>query len=186
MVNVTITVPDSLKKEMDELSEVVWSPICRDAISRYIFERNNPSPMIEISSNEIYLRDGSNDHEIGYPTIRIPLRIHNKMSIGATIDRVIFRIKFWKNSRAFPVGEGHDLYKLWISGNSTHSKNIFLVLLREKLEELKNTFDSTFTCEIKFTIFVDNFKQPYTGTVHTRIPIDDWNKTINKSLGEMQ
>ena len=48
MPNVTITVSEELKAQMDNYSEVSWSEICRNAISQYISQRENPTPKIEL------------------------------------------------------------------------------------------------------------------------------------------
>ena len=66
MPNLTINVPDQLKAEMDTLSEVNWSEICRKAISRYIAQRKNPSPQIELDVRTSTLTEY--DYGTGYPT----------------------------------------------------------------------------------------------------------------------
>ena len=87
MPNVTISVSDELKADMDRIAEVNWSEVCRNAISRYITERKNPSPNIELDLRSSRLT--ADTFETGYPTLSIDLRIYNKMDSAITVDRIL-------------------------------------------------------------------------------------------------
>ncbi|MDH5266767.1 MAG: ribbon-helix-helix domain-containing protein [Candidatus Bathyarchaeota archaeon] len=181
MPNVTISVPDQLKADMDKLSEVNWSEICRKAISRYIAERKNPTPNIELDLREVRL-----DHyyyETGYPTLTIPLRIHNKMESEITVDRILFNVKFLRDDGTqFVIGSDCDLYRRMISSNSVGEAQISLTFPKEKIEKLKGVLHSTFYCHIRCVIFLDGFRNPYNSEIKTRIPIDDWDKLVKEVL----
>lgn len=183
MPNVTISVPEDLKRDMDELTEVSWSQVCRNAISRYITERKRPTPNIELDLQNISLE--AKYHESGYPVLSMSLRIHNKMEFDIIIDRILFNVGFWEGNRVYYVGSSYDLYKNTIPPTLTISKQTFQSLPKEKIEELRDTFDSTFRCGIRCIVFVEGFKQPYSRELHTRIPIDEWKKIIYEATGVM-
>jgi len=181
MPNVTISVPEALKSEMDGLSEVSWSRICREAISQYIAQRKNPTPNIELDLENARLQHKF--HQSGYPVLSISLRIHNKMEFEILIDRIQLNVVFWKENRGFNVGLRYELYKNLIPPTSTISRQTFIQLPKEKIEELQQEFDSTFNCSIRCLVFVDGFKQPYNRELTTRIPIDEWQKLVHEKTG---
>jgi hypothetical protein len=181
MPNVTISVPEKLKAEMDTLSEVNWSEICRKAISRYIDQRKNPTPNIEFDLREVRLDYHS--HQTGYPALDIPLRIHNKMESEIIVDRILFNARFIREDGYQPIiGSGFDLYKRIINPNSIGVAQISLTLPKEKIASLEGAFTSTFRCDIRCVVFVEGFRTPYRQDVTTRIPIDDWDDIVRKVL----
>ena len=184
MPNVTISVPDSLKTEMDEFTEVSWSQICRDAISRYIVVRKNPTPKIELDLQRIDLR--AKDFVQGYSSLIITLRIHNKMDFEIIVDRIIFHVDFWNSSRVYTMGNSFDIHKIILNPTSTVTKSTYLNIYKEKIYELKNIFNATFPCSIRCVVFVEGFKQPYNTELHTRIPIDEWLEVVHETIGVRQ
>lgn len=180
MINVTITVPDELRAEMVQLSEVNWSQICRKAISQYIMQRKNPKPNLELDLNDSRLEYPY--HPSGYPVLTISTRIHNKMDFEIVIDRIQLDVSFWKGNRTFSIDRRYDLNKQVIPGNSTINKQSYAVLHREKIDELQKTFDSSFRCKISCLVFVEGFKQPYHRNIKTKIPIDEWNTLVKYTL----
>jgi len=180
MPNVTISVSDELKAEMDTLSEVNWSEVCRKAISRYIAQRKNPVPDIELDLRVSRLIPDS--FETGYPTLSIDLRIYNKMESEITVDRILSNASFIKDGRVYAIGSGYDLHKRNIGPNSAGGAQIHLILLREKISKLKDVFKSTFPCIIRCVVYIEGFRNPYNQEVKTRIPIDDWNDIVKKVL----
>jgi len=181
MPNVTISVPEGLKTEMDALSEVNWSEICRNAISKYVEQRKNPTPNIELD-----LRNSRIIHynfDTGYPTLSIDLRIHNKMSSEITVDRVLSKARFFtEDRRVLALGSANDLRRRRIGSNSVGGATIHFVFLREKIIELRDIFKSTFECHVSCTVFVDGFKNEYNQEVKTVIPIDRWSEVVKKVL----
>jgi hypothetical protein len=183
MPNVTISVPDELKAEMDKLSEVNWSEISRKAISEYIAQRKNPHPTISLDLREARLEMY---YPYGQPSIMLTLNIHNKMAIKLTIDRILFNVRFRTNqeSREFRVGLGFDLNRRALEPNSISNTVLSLPLFKWKLEELEGNFSSTFPCIVECTVIADGFNNPYHQEVRTEIPIDRWldfqKKVLNK------
>ena len=57
MPNVTLSVSDSLKENMDNFPEVSWSNVCRNAIENYLDSRSSSNPIarakyLELKENE--------------------------------------------------------------------------------------------------------------------------------------
>jgi len=186
MPNVTISVPDPLKVEMDALSEVNWSEVCRNAISRYITQRNNPTPKIELTLRTAQLI--ANDSETGYPTIRLGLRIHNKMDSDITVDRILTQSSFFTEGGGYvtAIGFANDLHKRYIPKNSVAGAQIHVTIPKEKIADLKDKFKSTFDCRIICTVYVEDFRNEYNQEVKTMIPIDQWNDLVKKTLKTSQ
>jgi len=184
MPNVTITVTDELKAEMDKLPEVSWSEICRNAIALYISQRKTPTPRIELSLNTVILEH--NNFVTGYPTLMIELKMHNKMDSEIIVDRIIVNAKGRKDSNVFPLGMGYDLHKKTVTPNSTVAARIYLVLLKEKIESLADVFTSSFHCEIHCAIYAEGFKNGYEQDLTTKIPIDEWKEVVAKTLKPSQ
>ena len=181
MTNVTISVPEKLKAEMDKFPEVSWSEICRKAISQYISERKNPTPALELDIRSVRLEMY---HASGYPTLLATLRIHNKMNSTVVLDRIVFDVRFFspQTDNMFRAGSGFDLNRRIIDSNSIGEAQLFLPMFKEKIVELENAFTSTFPCIINCVVIANGFKNPYNQEVRTEIPIDKWKKFTGKSL----
>jgi len=181
MPNVTISVPEELKVEMDKLSEVNWSEIGRKAISEYIAQRKNPHPSIGLDLRDVRMEMY---HPSGYPTLTLILNIHNKMNINITVDRILYNIRLRspKTSQEFRVGSGFDLNRRVFIPNSIGGTVLFLPLFKWKLEELEGKFSSTFPCIVDCTVIANGFNNPYHQEVRTEIPIDRWLDFEKKAL----
>jgi len=184
-VNVTISVSDELKAEMDNFPEVSWSEICRKAISRYISERKNPTPAIELDIRDVRL---DTYHASGYPTLTATLRIHNKMNTEVIVDRILFDVRFSspQTDKTFRVGSSFDLNRRIVFSNSVGQAQLFLPVFREKIESLEGEFASTFPCMIGCIVIANGFKNPYNQEVRTEIPIDKWKEFTKKALKTRQ
>ena len=180
MPNVTISVPDGLKNEMDQYPEVSWSGICRKAIKRYVNKRKNPTPNIQLDLSSSRLT--ADIFDTGYPTLTVDLRIYNKMDSAIITDRILANIAFFKENQRFAVGLAYDLHKRLIGANSVGGATIRIPLLKEKIEELQHTFKSSIDCRVNCTVYVDGFEQYYNREVRTTIPIDVWQSVLEKSL----
>jgi hypothetical protein len=185
MANVTISVSDDLKAEMDKLSEVSWSEICRNAISLYISQRKDPTPKIELDVRNSMLVDY--DFDTGYPTMTMDIRIQNRMTSEINVDRILAIARAYsKDGQTLVLGQTNDLHRRIINPNSFGAAMIRFVLLKEKLAELQNKFDSTFNCSVECMVFVDGFKNGYNQSIIVQIPIDVWNTVVKKASGTNQ
>jgi hypothetical protein len=161
---------------MDVMTEVNWSQICRNAISQYITTRQNPKPLIEIDLQ--YSRLEEQSHRSGYPSLFLSLRIHNKMDFRITLDRLLMSAEFRKDNHIYWVGSNNDLYRHAIEPYTTITKQTHITIFKEKILDLRDVFQSTFHGSIRCIAFVDDFAQPYSRELRTRIPIDDWQQLI--------
>jgi len=182
MPNVTITVPEELKDKMDKYSEVSWSEICRNAISQYIAQRENPTPRIELYITSPRLCDY--DYEIGYPTLTLDFKILNRMNSKITVDRILtttFAVK--PDGKQIGFGSANDLRRKTIEPNSTGFATVDIPLTKEKLKELQNKFKISVDCKVKCTVFVDGFEHAYEQEIPFLIPLAVLNDIANKALG---
>lgn len=183
--NVTISVPEGLKKEMDNYPEVSWSEVCRKAISRYIAERKNPTPSIELTIDDAGL---DIYHDSGHPALVINLKIHNKMETEIVVDRILFKVRFHSSVKGgiLSIGSGYDMYRRFVSPNSIGGTQIFLPLPKDKITTLEPLFKSTFPCLVRCTVFVEGFRNPFNQELRTKIPIDEWMKFVETVLKKPQ
>lgn len=182
MPNVTISVSEELKAEMDRFQEVSWSEICRNAISQYIAQRKNPAPKIELTLP--YARITEYDYDTGYPTLSVDLKIHNRMDSEILVDRVLANARFYKpvENKILAIGRAYDLRRKVIPANSSGMGTIRLILSKERILELKDEFKSTFECQITCTVFAEGFRNEYNQQVKATIPIDHWRNVVKKVL----
>ena len=181
MPNVTISVTEQLKTEMDKFPEVSWSEICRKAISQYVSQRKNPTPAIELDIRDVRL---DTYHASGYPTLTATLRIHNKMNTDVIVDRIIFNVRFFspQTDKMFRAGVSFDLNRRIVGSNSVGQAQLFLPIFEEKIKKLEGEFASTFPCIIRCIVIADGFKNPYNQEVRAEIPIDKWKEFTKKAL----
>jgi len=181
--DVTISVSDELKTEMDAISEVSWSEICSKAILQYISERKNPTPSIELEIQDVKFVP-TEYHESGYPTIIASIKILNKTMFNVTIDRILFNVKFYstKPVKDYNIGSSYDLFRRTIDAGSVLEIQLPLPILKEKITSLSNLFTTTFRCTIRCIIFADGFRIPYSQELWTEIPIDRWKEFTEKAL----
>lgn len=185
MPNVTISVPDDLKIEMDKFPEVSWSEICRNAIGGYIQARKNPTPQIQLMGKEIRPYP---HHESGYPGLSINLLIQNNMNFEIVIDRILYNVKFRDEGGNYQVaGSDVDLYKRPIVANSMGGLQFFMKMTENRIMNLNKFFGKTFQCRIECIVFVEGFKTPYRQEVgELKIPIDEWKEFVKTISGEAQ
>lgn len=184
MPNVTITVPDDLKAEMDNFPEVSWSEICRKAIARYIDERKNPAPNIELDLGDTRLDPYG--YQSGQPELAFTFRIHNKMESEITVDRILFSVRFVGEGNQYTIGSGHDLFKRLVAANSIGGAQGYLGMPKETIESLAMKFKSSFYCIISCVVFAEGFKNAFNQEVRTRIPIDDWRNLVDMTLKQVR
>jgi hypothetical protein len=184
MPNVTITVPDELKDKMLKYPEVSWSEICRNAISLYIAQRENPTPRIEVEIRSTRLYPYV--IETGYPTLTIDAKIQNKMNTEIVVDRVLATVWARTGGNVFGFGRTFSLHRKKVKSNSAGLATFRVALTKEILEKLKDVFKSSFTCTVDFTVYVDSFEDAYHQEDTFVMPIDTWNNIVATALGENQ
>jgi len=177
MTNVTISVPEELKAEMDKFPEVSWSEICRKAISGYIQSRKNPVPQIQMRADEIR---PESYHESGYQGLRINLLIQNLMDFEIVVDRILYNVSFLTTRGQWDgAGSDYELYRHAVPANDVGSAQFFLKMMREKILHLDKFLEGTFQCNVRLIVFVEGFKHPCQQEVRFKIPIDEWKKFVD-------
>lgn len=178
MPNLTISVSEELKTQMDGFSEVSWSEICRKAITAYIQSRINPIPQIQLRASEISLESY---HESGYPGLRIDLLIQNQMNFEIVVDRILYNVNFFTTKGRFDgAGSDADLYKRSVTANAMGGAQLFLKMTKDRITYLDQFLEETFQCKIECVVFVEGFKHAYRGEVKFKIPIDEWRKFVDR------
>jgi hypothetical protein len=178
MPNVTISVPDDLKAEMDKLQEINWSEVSRKAILKYIDERKNPTPRVEFDVRDVSI--DTSYWQNGSPALKISLRIHNRTGSEIIVDRVLFYVRFSEGSNQYGIWSGSDLYKKVINPNSSGDTQLILEMTHERIGLLEDVFKSTFYCQLNCVLFAVGFKFPYEQQLLIKIPIDEWKKAVNR------
>ena len=185
MVNVTITVSQELKDKMDKYSEVSWSEICRNAISQYIAQRENPTPRIDLYITTPRLCDY--DYETGYPTLTLDFKIANRMNSEITVDRILTTtFTADRDGKMIGFGSANDLRRKVIEPNSIGFATVHLPLTKEKLRELQNRFKLSIDCTVRCTVFVDGFEHGYNQEIPFLVPLAVLNNIADKVLGTNQ
>jgi len=174
MVNVTISVTEELKAEMEKLSEVNWSEICRSAISEYIRIRENPSPLLEFSA----IRETCDENN-GVQRISIDLAIQNLMNVEVTIDRIFYEVWLATKGRFVYASSGQYLRKQKIPQKSKRNIRLSAEIDRFRTLELETEFKETFDCKFVLETFTEEFKDELRGEVIVKIPIDEWQKSAD-------
>lgn len=108
------------------------------------------------------------------------------MDSEITVDRILANARFVKDSNYLTVGNAHDLRKKNIPPNSSGAATIHILLLKEKIHELRDQFESTFDCHVFCYVFVEGFKNEYNKDIKIRIPIDEWNDIVNTVMKKSQ
>jgi hypothetical protein len=180
MPNLTISVPDELKNEMDKLTEVNWSEVSRNAISAYIEQRKNPTPILDV-----VVRDARLDpyaYDTGNPSLKVDLWITNKMSSEIIIDRVLSTAFFIMADRHYPIGTAYDFVIRYLPATASGMAQLYYEFSNELISILANKTKSTFKCKINCNVFVKDFKNNYSREVTTNIPIDHWLDFVEKAV----
>lgn len=171
MVNVTISLPEDLKKKMDEHPETNWSKVCREAIHTYLRILENPIPEIKVELKNIDFT-----FEKGKPGIRFNLAIKNEMKTQITLDRVLLNVDFIPTPGT-RVSVASDVYlNKTIFNPGARGFLFFLPIDIGTILRINEMLDHPFNCNIVFTAFFERFKEPKVTSLGQRIPIYDWQK----------
>lgn len=175
MVNVTISLPEDLKKKMDVHPEMNWSKVCREAIHTRLRILENPTPEISVELKDIDLT-----FEKGKPGIRFNLTIKNKMKTRITLDRILLNVDFIPTPGT-QVSVASDVYLHKTNFNpGARGFLLFLPIDVDTILRINETLDRPFNCNVAFTAFFEDFKEPKDTSLGQRIPIYDWRKFFDR------
>lgn len=174
MVNVTISITEELKAEMDKYPEVNWSKVCRDAIDTYIRIIENPSPQVEFELKDVRLQ------WLGVePRLQLDLHIRNNMKSEVVLDRLFYEVIFL-TSRGSEFNIGSDVYLMKKSFSGTVAIYPFMRINPSKMLQVSLDITRTFACRVQFQAFFEGFKEPYNTQKEAQIPIDFWQRFIKQ------
>ena len=179
MVNVTISVTEELKSEMDKFSDINWSEVCRRAIAKEMQYRKSQVPQIGIILKEAIPESPIRSPVRPDPGLVIALSIYNKMPFEIVLDRILCKVRFRVGSRVIPVSDTFYLNKIRILSNSNVDIRFPAYITERRINEIDHLLTTTFYCELLLTVFAEDFRVPhYESDLTTRIPIDEWKKMV--------
>jgi hypothetical protein len=179
MVNITVSIPDELKAEIDKHPEVNLSEIVRRYLKAY-FQKSEGPPLENFALTNVEV--------LGFgkkPTIRLTVQVVNKLDSDLIIDRVLFTVWFNGNVKGDFDGQ-HFKYEL-VRANSSTSFDIYFYADVDMLRYLSNNLKETFEVQMYLDAYVQGF--PY--AVHLgnkqvapryRFPIDIWHRQVTAAL----
>jgi len=108
MPNITLSVPNDLKMEMDRFSEVSWSDVCRNAIRNYMESRGSVNPLARSKFLELKERERGLGYKFG---LKIAEELVEIVSYEE-IRQLMVSIHYWEH-----VGYPDDFIGCWIVDN---------------------------------------------------------------------
>lgn len=179
MVNVTISLPEALKRKMDEHSDVNWSKVCREAIGAYIRLLENPCPEIKVELREV--RFG---YVKGKPGVRLHLSFKNEMTTKLVLDRMLFEVEFCPietPETRFSVGSNIEMEKHDVPSGRWAIIH-FVEVDPDTIFLVDETLSRTFQCVVNIVAFFERFQVPLTVNRSVKIPIDEWREFVELVL----
>jgi len=177
MVNVTISVPETLKSKMDEHPDVNWSKVCREAIDTHIRWLENPIPNIKIELDEV--RFG---YQNGKPGLLLDLSFKNEMQRELMLDRMFLEVEFRPTPGiTFYIGSSEEMRRRivprgkWVMIPHVDVDPDTILRVDEQLAR-------TFVCAVLITGFFEGFKEAYTINRAVKVPIDEWRRFVELVL----
>ena len=173
MVNITISISETLKSKMETHSDVNWSKVCREAIDTYIRVLENPYPEIKVELREV--RFG---YDKGKPGIRLDLSFKNEMKTQLVLDRMLFEVDFIPTPEtSLSVGSGVEMNKRNVPMGKW-AMIPFMEINPDTILSLDFQLKRTFQCSAHITAFFEDFKEPYTTSHVIKVPIDEWRRFV--------
>lgn len=105
MPNITLSVSNDLKENMDRFSEVSWSDVCRNAIKNYLESRGSVNPR----ARSKYLELKEAERGLGY---KFGLKIAEEIMENVSYDdirKLMESVHYWET-----VGYPDDFIGCWI------------------------------------------------------------------------
>jgi hypothetical protein len=168
---------------MDELSEVNWSEVCRNAISAYVVAKKNPTPQIDLLVTSLVPRF----YPHRGPELEIALRFDNRMPREVEIDRMIFEVALVdKGGKPLGLLKGSDLQILSIGPNSFFSQTIYTDFNFDWFVHVDEITTRSFYATVSFTVYVRNFKQSVRGSAQLTIQKEEWKDVADKIREEFK
>jgi len=172
--NVTMSVPMSLKQEMDEFvrtyPETNWSLVFREAIQSYMLARKTPVPKVEVFLDSV-MQDLS--MEMG-PGIRTTLRVENRMPIPITVDRILVTTTLTSGQTIIVGREAAHLRPLHVMANSSVATHDFFPMSPSDLLRTASLVKQSVAVRENIEAYIQGFREPARANLTGKIPVDEW------------
>lgn len=180
MVNVTVSVSDDLKAEMDKYPNVNWSEVTRKAFQTYIQNLKKSYPPLEVEIKGVRI---GYDKALMKPLMILHLNITNKLGSKIVIDRMLFRVEFCKEYSRAQLQGAFQLESLKFHPISEETTvRVILYPDVNMLRRLRDKMNKTFWLYIVTEIYVQGFDSPEIKVPYIKIPIDEWKEQVEEAL----
>jgi hypothetical protein len=179
MVNVTVSVSDELKAEMDKYSDVNWSEVTRKCIQAYLQNRKN-DPLGDFKLINVRVNTGL----LSKPQMGFTIESTNKTDSELIIDRIFFEVYIEGVGWCF---EGQHLKYERVLPNYPTRIPIDFYPEVDVLRRINSRLEATFTVELGLDVYVQGFASPvHLGNQKNRpkyrFPIDEWKNQVKATL----
>jgi len=187
MVNITLTVPEDLKAEMDKYQEVNWSDVFRRGIQSYIQLRQNPVPNLDCELKAVRM---SSTWASSVPVLLVFLSVKNQMTTDIVVDRILMDLVFYEPPYQSEVLGGLHCQYFQFRHIPANSSSVFEIegYPDERFIELfTKSIQKTFTVEaLTVSTYVQGFVNPKIASkLQIRIPFDEWKEQAESALGQI-
>lgn len=183
LVNLTVSLPEKLKEEMDKFSDVNWSELTRKAIQSYLKNRTASYPPIDLTIDGMSI---TYDDIINQPKISFRLKAVNKLDAQLIIDRILFKVEFDKEfgrSKRQGAFNGQSLeYQKVLSAENNTTIHLSSYPNVDLLRKLSKVLHSTFWIYVTLYVYVEGFDNPKIEVPYIKVPIDEWKNQITYVL----
>lgn len=185
MVNLTVSIPEKLKEEMDKFSNVNWSELTRKAIQSYLKNRTASYPPIDFTIDGMSI---TYDDIINQPKIFFRLKTINKLDSQLIIDRILFTVEFDKefgrNKRQGAFNDQSLEYQKILSAENNTTIYLSSFPNAELLRKLSKILQSTFWIYVTLHVYVKGFDNPQIKVPYIKVAIDEWKNQITYVLNK--
>jgi hypothetical protein len=172
MANLTISIPDDLKAQMDtQFPETNWSSVCRSAIQQYIFSRQGQYPHLDVFIDSIVQEATT---ELGQPGIRTNLRIENRTPLELLIDRINLVISIVSGADVIVGRETWHLAPISLYPNRSNFAQDFFPISPDELVRTESLVKQSPVIRVKVNAYVTGFQMPVQVQLQSKVPLDDW------------
>ncbi len=176
LANLTISVPDELKLQMDtQFPETNWSSVCRSAIQQYVFSRQGQYPHLEMYLDSVLQEITS---EIGQPGIRTNIRVENRTALELVVDRINLVVSIVSGAVTIVGREAWHLAPLYLYPNRNSAANDFFSISPEDVIRTESLVKQSPVVRVKASAYVTGFQMPVQVQLQNKIPLDEWQTFI--------
>ncbi len=172
MANLTISIPDDLKSQMDsQFPETNWSSVCRSAIQQYVATRQNPYPRLEMFLEGIVQSPTS---ETGQPTFNTNIRIENRSPLDIVVDRIKLVMVLTSGTTTIVGREIWHLAPLYVYVHQSSFANDIFYLSPDDILRTESSVKQSPVVKIRADAYAVGFQMVVQAQLQSKIALDDW------------